>query len=383
MENAEGDQHGSNNSSGSRFRRPSSSSRKLIKREIETPSKLPSDVLNIIAKKLDIDELFSFGEVCKDWRLFFHSDFWRNFMASHGPLIVQKTPHAKKSCSFFSISEERVYNTTLPFFSGFSLVGFSSGYTVMAGSENAIKLLNPFSRKKMAISGSTDQGCIIDVYDRATLAFAKNSQEFILVALCTWSSNMHVYQSRNSSWGIYSSWGNPWRIMDVTVFRKTLYAITDKADIGIVKLNTQTLKLLQMKNKPSFSVSNLKLVSADDGDDLLVVYVRPNLELQVYMVDLLVMAWFRIKSLGDRALFLGGNSKCYSLRSPSKWGFDSNCVYLIGRTSQVCKVVSMENNEVIKTISLPVDGSRLGGKLYNYDWCFRHRRDEVDYSLHE
>ncbi|XP_028754726.1 uncharacterized protein LOC114714180 [Neltuma alba] len=169
--------------------------------------------------------------------------------------------------------------------------------------------------------------------------------------------------------------------MDVAVFHNTLYAITDQASIGIVKLNTQTLKFLRMKNKPVLDGSNLKLVSTDN-DNLLVVHVKPTLEMEIFMVDLWVMAWFRLKSLGDCALFLGGNSKCYSLANPGKWGFDENCVHLIDKDSPACKVVSVEN-EVIKTISLPENRGPLGAKLYNIDWCFRSRRDEVGYALHE
>ncbi|XP_054782663.1 uncharacterized protein LOC129289950 [Prosopis cineraria] len=348
---------------------------------IESPE-LPSDVLDSIAKKLDIDDLFSFGEVCKDWRMF-HSDFWREFMASHAPLIVQKTPHAKRACSFFSISDERIYNTLLPFFSGFSLAGFSSGYMVMAGQDNAVVLVNPFARKKMTISGSPDQGCVIDLYDRATLAFATNSsEEFVLVALCTWSFNMHVYQSRNSSWVIYSRWGTPWRVMDVVVCRNTLYAITDEAEIGVVMLNNNnhSLKILEFSNKPIFATSNLKLVSTDDK--LLVVLVLPTLEVEIFMIDLSEMAWFKIELLGDRALFLGVNSKCYSLSNPGMWGFHSNCVYLISRNSPLCKLVSLKN-QVIRVISLPENRGPLGAKLCNIDWCFRSRRDEMDYALHE
>ncbi|KAF7811785.1 F-box protein [Senna tora] len=73
---------------------------------------LPMDVLNIIAKKLDIDDLFSFGKVNKNcWTC--QSISWHNFLASQAPLVIQKTAQPKRACSFFSIVESRMYNSLL------------------------------------------------------------------------------------------------------------------------------------------------------------------------------------------------------------------------------------------------------------------------------
>lgn len=350
-----------------------------MKKKAEETPELPSDVLDIITKKLDIDALFSFGGVCKNWRLFY-SGLWADFMASQAPLVVQKTPHAKRACSFFSISDGRMYNTRLPYFSGFAHVGFSSGYLVMAGTHNSLLLINPFARRKIKIPGSQEQGFIIDIYDRAMLAFAVDSEEFVIVALCTWSYNLHVYQSRNSRWAIYSRWGSPCKIMDVVVFDRTLYAITDQAKIGVVRLNSPSLNFLQLEDIPFFASSNLKLVSSND--QLLVVHFKPSQHLEVYRIDFSNMNWVRLETLGDRALFLGVNTKVSALSNPGIWGLDSNCVYCIDRTSSICRVYSM-NNQEIKGILLPENRDPFRSRLCNIDWCFRHLREEVDYSLHE
>ncbi|KAF7825334.1 F-box protein [Senna tora] len=292
---------------------------------------LPSDVLNIIAKKLDIDDLFSFGEVSKHWRTC-QSIFWHNFLEWQAPLVIQKSAHAKRSCSFFSIVESRMYNSFLTYFSGFAHVESSSGYMIMAGAENILMLINVFKRRQMKIPMVQNPTCIYDLYDKAILAYAMNTQEFVIVTLCSsWAYDLHVYQSRNSSWIIYSRWGN------------------------------------------------LNLVSSDR--QLLVVHFKACMYLEFYKIDLSTMEWTRIHTIVDCALFMSG-TKCTSLSNPGMWGFDSNCVYSIDRISPGCRVFTL-NNKLKKTIPLPENRPPLKARLCNFDWCFLHQREEINYTLHE
>ncbi|KAF7811796.1 F-box protein [Senna tora] len=253
-------------------------SRKGNKKGENYAPELPKDVLNIIAKKLDIDDLFSFGEVNKNWRTC-QSISWHNFLASQAPLVIQKTTQAKRACSFFSIVESRMYNSLLPFFSGFSHAGFSSGYRIMA-SENTLMVINVFKRRQIK---------------------------------STWGYNLNVYQSRNSAWTIYSRWSYPFTVVDVVVDNRTLYSIAQDDKIGKLMLNSPEVNVLEFKNTPFFLSNNLNPVSSDR--QLLVVHSKACTYFEVYKIDLSTMEWTRIHMTGDCALFMSG-TKCTSLSNP-------------------------------------------------------------------
>jgi hypothetical protein len=193
--------------------------------KVEENCELPSDVLDIIFKTLDFDDLFQIAGVCKNWRVF-HKIYWRNFLesffaseeplllqgpcrgkgsrsffASEKPLLLQGPCRGKGSCSFISISNQKVYCLKMMeyFFNHYIYVTFSSGYFIMVR-DDVFVLINPFTRTKKEIDTPTrinDYNCI----DRALLALDKCSEEFVLVISSL--SRLHVYQSRNGEWVFY------------------------------------------------------------------------------------------------------------------------------------------------------------------------------------
>ncbi|XP_061353043.1 uncharacterized protein LOC133297844 [Gastrolobium bilobum] len=357
---------------------PSSSSGKLMKKETES-SQLPWDALDIISNKLDFDDLFQFAGVCKNWRTF-HKFFWKNFMSSQAPLLVQSSSYAKKAYFFISISERKVYRANVDYFWGLAYSGSSCGYLIHAGADNTLLLMNPFTRRKKLISTLALEGNLQYISCQPLLAFVKGSEEFILVVLCKRSYSLHIYQSRHSCWVTYSTRGNPWKVVDFVVLNNTLYALTDEAKIGVLSLNSACLKFLALKNTPSVTSSYLKLVS-NDGQ-LLVVHFEPKETFDVYKIDLSAMEWIRLETLGDLALFYATRTNCYALSNPGKWGYDSNSVYYIVAALPECQVYSGDNK--LKYCIVP-SGLRAPSRssFYWLDWCFRHQHNEVDYSMVE
>ncbi|XP_057432859.1 F-box protein At3g56470-like [Lotus japonicus] len=188
-------------------------SSKFCIKKVQKNNDLPLDVLGIIYRKLDLGDLFKFAGVCKSWRIT-HKHYLSSFMEIQSPFIVEITSKAKKVCSFYSIPDLMICRLMMPYFSGYSYCASSSGYMILAG-KNTLLLVNPFTRKEQVISTSA----IKDTFDswscRALLAFAKGSEEFVIViSSCRdydqlWSLN--VYQSRNSCWVGYSIGSDPWK----------------------------------------------------------------------------------------------------------------------------------------------------------------------------
>ncbi|CAK8542246.1 unnamed protein product [Lathyrus sativus] len=344
-------------------------------------SQLPWNVLDTISQKLSFDDLFDFASVCKEWRVV-KKIYWKNFLESQSPLLVETTSYAKKFYSFYSIPDQRAYLSEMSYFWGLFYCGSSSGYIIMAGANKTLQLMNPFTRKQHNIGISTIINYLNYCACRVLLAFAKGSGEFVIVASCKSSFNLHVYQSRNSSWVTNIEKGNPLKVVDFVVLHNIIYVITNKAEIGVLSLNSSSLKFLKLKNTPDITSSFPQLLSCDGK--LLVVYFIPGRLLDVYMIDFGTMSYTKLETLGDIALFYSRN-KCYALANPRKWGYESNSVYYINCMSTECEVYSGSSNERLKCI-VPVGRRRPSrrssrSRTYWLDWCFRNLHDEVDYSL--
>jgi len=299
-------------------------------------------------------------------------------MVSQSPLLVQTTSYAKKFCSFYSIPEKRAYRAKMSYFWGLTYLCSSSGYLIMKGT-NKLQLMNPFIRKQMIIDTSAIEDYFCRYGPRVLLTFVKGSNEYVVVASCTVSCSLHVYQSRYSRWVTYSKRGNPWTVLDFVVLHNTIYVLTNKAEIGVLSLNSTSLKLLELKNMPNGPSFLPKLLTSDGK--LLVVFFEQNKLLDVYMIDFSTMSYVKLETLGDLALFFS-YPKSHALSNPGKWGYESNCVYYINTIHPECEVYSGSNNEMIKCI-VPADSHRLPprSQLYWLDWCFQNQHDEVDYSM--
>jgi len=113
---------------------------------------LPCDVLDIISKTLDFDDLVRFAVVCKNWRAF----YWRNFRESQEPLLLQVSYNRGASYSFISLPEQKIYFLKMMNLNCYVYVTSSSGYFIMAGFNNSFLLINPFTRRiKKVIPPST------------------------------------------------------------------------------------------------------------------------------------------------------------------------------------------------------------------------------------
>ena len=365
---------------------------------------LPEDVLGFISKKLDFDDLFPFGGVCHEWRESF-AKFLGQFMASPAPLAIKMNLPPNGVVTFYSISDGKSCKAKLPEmlvneldYSMLSYIGFSSGYLAMVNRKtNTFFLMNPFMRRKMQIPQLELPPRSPNILDRSMLACAlDSSEEFVFVVISRPLFNLFIYQSRKGCWESYDINGTSPHIVDVVVLHRALYAIDSHGRIGVLSLNTPRVKFLVFKNVPKVRFCKLRFVVSEG--QLLVVQFRPlqEMEFKVFRIDFTTMEWVEIETLGDRALFLSRDTRCYALSNPGRWGYDSDCVYYVDGTNGrgTCSVFSMEA-ELIRSITragvvVEANGDdglqhayRARGQPWFVDWCFRNLRDEVDYSLDE
>ncbi|KAK7395363.1 hypothetical protein VNO78_15915 [Psophocarpus tetragonolobus] len=355
----------------------SSSSRKL-KREIEQNNdELSWDMLDIIAKKLDIDNLFQFGAVSKSWRIF-HKIYWKDFMASQAPLLVQ-TSFAMNSYSLYNIREQKIV-LNYCYLERFRYAGYSNGNITMVDvTNNKLLLINPFTRRIKEISTLAIKGKFPFIGSNFLFASVKDSKEFIIMGIGNHYQSLHVYHSRNSSWVTYSSQDNSWMVVNCLVFRNIVYVITNKARIGVLNLNSSSLKFLRLKNTPKVNNFHIKLVNHDG--ELLMVDFESQQQVDVYKIDFSTRAYVKLETVGELAIFYGWTS-CYALRKPVVWGYKNNFMYHLGGLHVGCEVYF--EGKLFKSIlatGLPPYAFISG--ISWVDWCFRHQHDEVDYSIVE
>ncbi|RHN82367.1 hypothetical protein MtrunA17_Chr1g0209191 [Medicago truncatula] len=97
------------------------------------------------------------------------------------------------------------------------------------------------------------------------------------------------------------------------------------------------------------------------------------------------MDYVKQETLGDIALFYISNRSCYALSNPSRWGYESNSMYVIRLGSTICSVYSGDDKKFQKYIKIPAphetSSSPHGTSSFMLDCCFRNLRYEVDYSL--
>ncbi|XP_031252135.1 uncharacterized protein LOC116110032 [Pistacia vera] len=326
---------------------------------------LREELLNIISSNLNIADYLSIGRVCRSWRLF-NSEYEDGFMASKSPLVIHISSQAKKACCFHEIATGIKYKTMLPnFICDFKFcLGVSGGYLIMKDTwSQKIWLINPVTGRQFQFSRVRKLSDNIRFSsDRAIFASTgSQDQDFVVVILSCRNQNLEFYTSRNNQWKEYSFKLKNWHILDMVVFCGRIFAITNHSQIGILDLRNFDLKFLTLKFAPRVS-SNVRLVTSNNNI-LIVDYVNVNM-IKVYSINVKKMEWVVMNNLGQHAVCVGdGGIISCKLIDPTKWGGQSNCVYVL--LNDGCHIHSLKNGEV-KTIRK----WRWDDKTRMYSWYF-------------
>ncbi|XP_058734456.1 uncharacterized protein LOC131606210 [Vicia villosa] len=365
---------------------------------------LSFDVLDVISRKLDFDDLFQFSRVCTNWRVFHKSIDKSNFLTSQEPLLVEflNSP-LKVPYSFTSLPKQKVYPLNKMMINILSYsddsfpiyVACSSGYFILIADNSSLLLINPFTRiKNKVICPSTFEFSFSPRRKyHALLDFDKSCDEFVLVFLFLESNSLHVYQSRNNEWVTYST-DFPHDdnslivdnfIDDFVAFNNIIYVVTSEIRIGVLSLNSPNIEFFKMVNSPKFELeleleysrSSFNLVKSDQ--ELLLVRLNPDItrgsypppDRRVYKIDFKTMTYVELETLGDIALFYTCFKSCKALSNPNKWGYESNSVYELcshpgHQKKPNCCVYNWDkkSEKYIAPPNLKTKGSSI------LDWCF-------------
>ncbi|XP_044506702.1 uncharacterized protein LOC123226237 [Mangifera indica] len=322
--------------------------KRVRKKDIENGrwANLPTELLEIISKNLNIADYLRFGEVCRSWRSFF-SEYKQNFMASQSPLILNISKNAGQSCDFVELDSGIRYKRQQ--FKFYRTPKFSDSVRICK------------DRAIFASIGSQDQD-----QDFASIGSQDQDQDFALVILSDSKASLELYTSREDQWKDYSYTGKHWRILDMIVFDGSIYVVTIDNKIGIFNVRSLVVKFLNLKSAPSLSWRIRLVVS---NDQLFVVDFITLCPVKVYRIDFSTMEWVGVKDLGGQALFIDlRGERCFKLM---KSGGRSNHVYVL--SDYECKIYPFNDAEHTTFLSC-----KWKFRAKTYCWYFVDTSNSID-----
>ena len=138
----------------------------------------------------------------------------------------------------------------------------------------------------------------------------------------------------------------PCEFADLAFFKGAIYILATNCLIYQVLVQRCGIIFFPMEVKyaPSVSGSNLQLVSSNERLFMVDCYSELRLAL-VYEVDFDSMAWVRMLDLGDEAIFVS-DVKSSFVANPTKWGARGNCVYVLQKKDNLCRICSLDNRVI-------------------------------------
>jgi len=339
------------------------------------------DLLEFIAKRLDVVSFCAFGATCKRTNKICHR-IKEDFLQSLAPLVVFTSTHnmVKTSYLFDMISRKnmklRLNNMDEKF-----LLGSTEGYMIFDKKRGHIFLVNPLTGHQLSYNKSSVILRSTPRHDHIIMATTLGKHN-VLLAVSNDVGGWCEYQvfhssSRIDGWLMHCEDEQAW--VDVIVFKNRFYLLTSEAQLGEFKIEELYLKFNWpvVKNNPKVNSQDLKLVVSDDK--LFMVDFVADEYFNIYKIDFDAMEWIKVDDLGEQALFLGGKLGS-AMKKPSKWGYPSNCVYFLQDSPPRVCLYSMEGKIID---NFPIEGNPTSAELCSLGWYFPDQCMKVNYVVDE
>ncbi|KAL3499364.1 hypothetical protein ACH5RR_038457 [Cinchona calisaya] len=302
-------------------------------------SELLQDLLVMIAKRIQLVEDFTaFRGVCTSWRA---AASKQNFEKSWPTLPMLMLAEKKDSDDreFYSLSRGKIWRTlSLPEAKGKKCIE-TRGWLLTIPSSGDMKLLHPFSRVQIELPHVPFP--FYDGYSfirRAVLsANPSETSNFVLMVVHSRGKNLGFWRPGDKSWtGIVSRQG---AFSDVNYHNGKFYAISYGGQIWSWDVTAPDLTVAQrlfcidfrlIGGRESYVVESsgeLLIVSRDGAGIASYGETYGATNFRVIQLDLIRSRWNELRSLGERAIFVGFNG-AFSVDSTNFSGIiRPNCIY--------------------------------------------------------
>ncbi|KAL6325312.1 hypothetical protein AAG906_023157 [Vitis piasezkii] len=311
-------------------------------------SELPSDLLDVISRQLHMMDHLSFSGVCRSWRAS-ALPCKKDKIASQPPFLVALSAHVRGRLFFYDIFEGRKYKTEFPNHADKFCCGFCCGYLMMEdrNAQNGLWLVNPFTRHELQFPAPPER------IRHAIITSSVVPSDSSIVALSADYENLLFCHPGYVNWIVLPVPSKSWVYLDLTIFKKKIYALTSQGKVWEVNPNSNFpltpvafrrvpyLDHMGLGRKFGFLCPTLHLVASEE--ELLMVNLIPHEEPQVFKLDFKMKEWVKMESLEDKVMFLS-DVKCGVVGNPDKWGGCSNSIYSVNLFSNMCIAISMEGH---------------------------------------
>lgn len=308
-------------------------------------SELPDDLLDVISRPLPMMDHLSFSGVCRSWRASALA-CKKDKIAAQPPFLVAVSAEVKGRLFFYDIFEGRRYKTEFPNFADKFCIGFCCGYLMMEdrNAQNFLWLVNPFTRHELQFPAPPERirhAVITSLVPSDSSIVALSADYETLLFCCPGFVNWIGLPVPSKSW-VY---------LDLTIFKKKIYALTSQGKVWEVNPNSNfPLKLVAVKRVPyldnmglgrrfGFLSPTLHLVASEE--ELLMVNLIPREQPQVFKLDFKMKQWVKIERLGDKIIFLS-DVQCSVVGNSDRWGGCSNSIYSVNLVANLCLAISMD-----------------------------------------
>lgn len=349
-------------------------------------SDLYTDLLGLILNKVSLTDALRFKDVCSSWNLAAKSRFVSSPLLmvpgrdikseDHDDITSSRTSYYRR---FYSLAEKKDYKFfDYDFPETWKCVGSSRGWLVIMGKGVNAVLLNPFSRQKIELPlietlifhgkriipewGISKAIVVSDSYEE----IKERNKTWVVVIYGLLYKNLAYCNIKDQSWTELK--GENLFYCDILGHKGRLYALSSSSIVEVwdfqgsfptkvMKFDPSSQLCLDLDSKKFLedryfvqsylveSKGEFLLVARivgyyvnsegdllDEGDLLTDEDSHPlvcpyrTMAFRVYKMDLRGKKWEKVESLGDRALFLGGNESM-SFSSGVFQGCEGNSIY--------------------------------------------------------
>ncbi|XP_042503588.1 putative F-box protein At5g55150 [Macadamia integrifolia] len=323
-------------------------------------AELSSDILGVIVDQFSaIEDISHFGDVCRSWRSV-SIDKWHFSIVDPWLMLAEKEDDDNRG--FYSLSTKKVYNLNLPETHGRKCWS-SYGWLITLGLDLEIYLLNPFSRSRVSIrlphqstlpnqyNPGVEREYIRRVFIRKVVLSSRPSKrtthcedegKCLVMGIFSQWRKLAFLRLGDEVWTpVYTPKGTG--INDVVYLNGQFYAIADGGKLVIVDISCPDPKTIEISEPPEdYDICAMSYLVESEGELFLLArilylgyvqppkgkkqFVRETDGFNVYKFNFDDKKWTKVKSLDNRAFFVGTNAS-FAIFPTNHSGCESNCIY--------------------------------------------------------
>ncbi|KAF8410732.1 hypothetical protein HHK36_003269 [Tetracentron sinense] len=270
---------------------------------------LPWDILTLIAGRLLLVDYMYFRSTCRTCRLVAPPIQWRT--ASVGLEMESLSPwlmFLKKedgNCNFIDPKHNDTYLMNISELFGATIRFSKGGWLLMSQGDHSMFFFNPFTRSKIQLPDLHRECYIFSGISFSSLPTSSDCvvfciSEMIAYFICKGDEDWnHFY----IDYKIFMPYAN-----NPVFYNEAFYCLGEEGKVGVFDLRNEfSWTVLAKPEKPCTSIYHYYLAECD-GELLSVFVGYMGNFVEVFRLNCSMMAWIKVKSLGNHMLFISHSS---------------------------------------------------------------------------